>query len=542
MPPIIVSGFISNSNTYRNIENYINYGKKLIDIPINKIIFIEKEVYDEYFNDKSDSFTTFIFLKKEDIYLYEYYDQITNFEPNTTNPSKDTIDYMFIQCYKTEFIRMAIESTIEHNESNQFIWIDFGIYHIFGDNLELFNNLMLNLNSSYEYDLIRISGGIYFPPTEETIYTNICWCFLGGIFGGEKNKLLHFANLMKQKCIDIIATQNTITWEVNIWYLIYKEFPELFSIYIANHDATILQDYTYNVPPIIHPITFSIPIEKIVQYDNIDEFISKKTQILSNLIPGDMSTYIYNTEEEYYNEYQKSYFAITIKKAGWDCMRHYEILANGCIPYFINIEDCPINTLALLPKDLLIQANKLYKKFDILDHIDEYTILLNKLLTYTKKKLTTDKIATYILKTTHFLNVSKILYLSGDTSPDYLRCLTLHGFKTIFGSNCHDYPKIPHIYSDNTINYSDLYGKGITYTNLLSQCLHDDNMDIIVEDNIKNKYYDLIIYGSYHRGMPYYSLISQIYKPENIILMCGEDLHTCNYLPYKNNHIFIREY
>jgi hypothetical protein len=67
-------------------------------------------------------------------------------------------------------------------------------------------------------------------------------------------------------------------------------------------------------------------------------------------------------------------------------------------------------------------------------------------------------------------------------------------------------------------------------------------MDIIVEDNIKNKYYDLIIYGSYHRGMPYYSLISQIYKPENIILMCGEDLHTCNYLPYKNNHIFIREY
>lgn len=240
MPPTIVSGFISNCNTYRNVEKYINYGKKLIDIPINKIIFIEKEIYDEYFTDNLDSYTTFIFIKKEDIYLYKYYDHITNFKPNTTNIAKDTIDYMFIQCYKTEFIRMAIESNLY--DDNQFIWIDFGIYHIINDD-KLFNDLIMNLNLSYEYDLIRIAGGIYLPPTEETIYTNVCWCFLGGIFGGKKNTLLHFANLMKQKCIDIITAQNTITWEVNIWYLIYKEFPELFSIYIANHNSTMIQEY-----------------------------------------------------------------------------------------------------------------------------------------------------------------------------------------------------------------------------------------------------------------------------------------------------------
>jgi hypothetical protein len=58
-----------------------------------------------------------------------------------------------------------------------------------------------------------------------------------------------------------------------------------------------------------------------------------KTQILKP------QNEFYNTEEEYYNEYKKSYFAITTKKCGWDCMRHYEILANGCIPYFLNIEN-----------------------------------------------------------------------------------------------------------------------------------------------------------------------------------------------------------
>jgi len=190
----------------------------------------------------------------------------------------------------------------------------------------------------------------------------------------------------------------------------------------------------------LHPITFSIPKEKICEIDN------KKTKILSNLIPGEINTYIYNTEEEYYNEYKKSYFSITKKKGGWDCMRHYEILANGCIPYFINIEDCPKQTMFLLPKELFIQANKIYdrnfknKNINEIseEEINEYNILQKKLLDYTKNYLTSDKIVEYILKKTNFVNVSKILYLSSDTNPDYLRCLTLHGFKTLFGDNCHD--------------------------------------------------------------------------------------------------------
>ena len=244
MPPIIVSGFIANCNTYRNVEKYIIYGKKLINIPMNKIICIEKEIYDEYFSNISDPYTTFIFVKKEDIYLYKYYDQITHFEPITSTPNKDTIEYMFTQCYKTEFMRMAIQmDTLEDKENGQFIWIDFGINHLFHDNDELFNNAILNLNTSSEYDLIRIAGRQYTPPSDETIYRDVCWCFLGGIFGGEKNKLLAFADLMMEKCIDIITTKNTITWEVNIWYLIYKEFPELFSIYVTYHCPAMIELY-----------------------------------------------------------------------------------------------------------------------------------------------------------------------------------------------------------------------------------------------------------------------------------------------------------
>ncbi len=292
----------------------------------------------------------------------------------------------------------------------------------------------------------------------------------------------------------------------------------------------------------IHPITFSIPKKKICHTNNI------KLKVLSDLIPGDMTTYIYDTEEEYYNEYKSSYFAMTKKKCGWDCMRHYEILANGCIPYFIDIEECPINTLYLLPKELFIEGNTLYNdkfKNKNINEINEeeihaYNILQKKLLDYTKTKLTTDAIAKYILQKTNYENVSNILYLSGDIGADYLRCLTLHGFKTIFGDKCHDSPKVPHIYKIDGINIEK---NRFTITNLLDQTLHDNNLDSVICEHIKNKYYDIVIYGSYHRGMPYYDLVCEIYKPNEIILLCGEDIHCCNYNEFlnKGHHVFVRE-
>ena len=230
----------------------------------------------------------------------------------------------------------------------------------------------------------------------------------------------------------------------------------------------------------LYPITFSIASEKIIDY------IPIKKKIISSLIPGNQRTYIYETEEEYYEEYRSSWFATTTKKGGWDCLRHYEILANGCIPYFPNFEKCPINTMALFPKDLILFGNQLYKRFTkpegpSEEDIKDYNGLCKKLLEYMKNNLTTEKIAEYILKKSSLCEAKKILFLSSKLGPDYLRCLTLHGFKVLFGTECHDYPKIPHIYKCKDINYKKLYGKRMTYTNLLDSSLHNDSYDLLIE-------------------------------------------------------------
>jgi len=295
----------------------------------------------------------------------------------------------------------------------------------------------------------------------------------------------------------------------------------------------------------LFPITFSIPECKII--NPVD--IPIKTKFLSSIIPGNMATYTFANEQDYYNEYRVSMFATTTKKSGWDCMRHYEIIANGCVPYFPDLENCPVNTMALLPKYLLLEANGLYAKFTnspkyTQDLMDEYNALNRSLLDFLKTYLTTRAMASYILKCALGSKVSSVLFLSGNLFPDYLRCLTLHGFKELFGAKCHDYPRVSHMYQSENIDYTSLYGKGMTYSNTLAPELHDSAADTTIEEDIRNKKYDIVVYGSYHRGIPLYDLVSKAYRPDEVIMLCGEDIHECTHrdiILSRGHHLFIRE-
>lgn len=290
----------------------------------------------------------------------------------------------------------------------------------------------------------------------------------------------------------------------------------------------------------LHPITFSVPEEKI------PKTFAEKIRLISELIPGKIETYKYSTEKDYYEQYQESYFALTTKKGGWDCMRHYEIIMNGCLPTFPDIEKCPPKTMALLPKDLIHKSNELYKSSPDITSVkfqEEYNLLRGLFLNHLKENLTTEKMAEYVLEKSSAGSAKKILYLSGELTPDYLRCVTLHGFKKKFGKMCHDHPKVPHIYKEQTIDYGKLYGKGFTYTNLLDPSDRDDSLDLSLFDDIAHKKYDIVIYGSFHRGLPHYYYVLQFYKPSEIILLCGEDEHQCsyNFVLGNGHHAFVRE-
>lgn len=138
------------------------------------------------------------------------------------------------------------------------------------------------------------------------------------------------------------------------------------------------------------PISFSFPTSKLT--NNLNR---NKIKDYGHVIPGDKSTYIFKTEQEYYNDYNLSFFGVTMKKAGWDCMRHYEIVGNYCLPYFLNMEKCPKTILHNFPKELITRGMELANANEFNE--SEYYNILDEMFDITKTKLTTEYIGKYIL-------------------------------------------------------------------------------------------------------------------------------------------------
>lgn len=306
----------------------------------------------------------------------------------------------------------------------------------------------------------------------------------------------------------------------------------------------------------VYPITFPIPESKIID-DNDENNEHNKKRWLAFIRPDRPDTYIYNDEQSYYNDYRESLFGFTKKKQGWDCMRHYEILANGCIPLFRNLDQCPKNTMTHFPKQLVKEAMKELLSDELRESMmnnenyeqpedeivpmapftpEKYYKYRAKLLNHVRENLTTSAMVKYILNTIGYVENNKklnILFLSGLSGlarrPDYMRCLILQGFKELFKTNCCDYPCIEHLYSDYK-NIKSCYGKGITYSkNLertecrLSEWENYGDKDII--EKIEKGEYDLIVYGSLMRGLPFLDVVEKHYDPKKVVMICGEDRH-----------------
>ena len=135
---------------------------------------------------------------------------------------------------------MAIEENPFQTE--QFVWIDFGIFHMIRD--ELYFAVALKNLVRKHYKQVRIGScvDLYYPCTKD-VFREVLWYFAGSIFGGGKVQLLEFADTMKDFTTQLILEKHHIMWEINIWYILFHSNPQLFSCYRCNHNLSILENY-----------------------------------------------------------------------------------------------------------------------------------------------------------------------------------------------------------------------------------------------------------------------------------------------------------
>jgi hypothetical protein len=56
---------------------------------------------------------------------------------------------------------------------------------------------------------------------------------------------------------------------------------------------------------------------------------------------GASTSYAFADEAAYYADLRASRFGVTTKRGGWDCMRHYELAASGCVLCFRQLHAKP---------------------------------------------------------------------------------------------------------------------------------------------------------------------------------------------------------
>lgn len=270
---IIITAFITGTNVRedRSVNKYLELGKSLLNIPVIKIAFISTDILHSTngvsqtwkYGDKThrwchDSETNTYYIEFNMSDMYYYGADLSQFSVNTQRPDKDTAEYMMVQNYKPEWMRMGIlfdqEIIQSQHTQKQYIWVDFGIRHMFQSDDHLSHSLQQCLSNSAQRFQTAWSAGhpldaVHFaschpnPVEWLDVYRDIQWVFAGSVFGGMRSPMLRFAEEAKQECLRIIRERRALMWEVNVWILLKKKYPMLFSLYPCVHDASILYNY-----------------------------------------------------------------------------------------------------------------------------------------------------------------------------------------------------------------------------------------------------------------------------------------------------------
>jgi hypothetical protein len=320
------------------------------------------------------------------------------------------------------------------------------------------------------------------------------------------------------------------------------------------------------------PVAF-IPIGFAVHPDDILSCVPDKAAAFSAVDPANRSTYGYSfsTEALYRRNMAHSYYAMTMKKAGWDAMRHYEIIASGSVPYFSDLQDgCPDHTLPFLPKMLLTEGKRIADaarySYDSLNRTralifplfdaDAYGDTSCCLLQFARRYLTSVALAQYVLDVTHNAAAKKVLILfpgHPDRFYDYLTLALIHGMRTLKGvENVGYFPSdklLFELLAGDTpfreLNERQIWGLGYSWAHRLeyTQADHDferlgaEQQQTQVEASIRRRDWDVIIYGTIHRGMPLWDLVQQHYTDRRqLVFIDAEDFSLDDHAELEANY------
>ena len=496
LTPNLSQSHICLQGDFQNSEYYTKYRKEII-----------QEIFKDGNNDYWEMDNAVVYVK--DYLLHSKHS--VSLQPNDIVVHLRLADFIQIPCATSDILppQFYIEKLTKRNlQQNVYIVVDTITQQWERNYIQFFskwNPIVLQQSLSQDIALIRDCSTL--------IHSNSSLCWIVSFLSNKDHRILPYTP-------KTYMNQNQSLKKIS-------DSDELYYVAPLDHKEVFELDCTR---PSIFPLSFCIPDECVVAA------IPPKTCLLASLIPGDSSTYTFDrTKEKEYNEmYRSSRFAITKMKGGWDCLRHYEILMNGCIPLFENLHECPTNTLTTYPKWLNEEAQELYKTWsETEENIAKYTKLCSQFLEHTTTHCTTSSTANYFLsKIPNGDKVKHILLITCHHGVNYNRETLWIGLKRYIQSihgTAVEYEKMPFLYDDfDNDSPNRYYGSNcFTFPKRLEKDADYSMTEEEILSKIRNNFWDLIIYGKIGPdefcNFPYWETVTQHYNKNKLAFVFGGD-------------------
>jgi len=210
------------------------------------------------------------------------------------------------------------------------------------------------------------------------------------------------------------------------------------------------------------------------------------------------------------------------KKGGWDCFRHYEIIAAGTLPYFFDLQNCPNMTLHSFPKELVLRGMALtglpdaqtirhaYDSNQIatlqidpkLFNWTEYYSILQGVIRHSLKHCTYEGLGQYVLDELRpFLggDSPRILYMSHDYVGYQTGVLYAGLFNLLQGNFSATFEKVG-LHESWGGSVGALYGGGHSFAKTISPPGDVANRTLIQKRLVEN-FYNVVIFSAEGNGV-----------------------------------------
>ncbi len=231
----LVTALLRSRDAIEYHRDYFTLFRPLAESGINLVVFLSEQLVSQARSMFPD--IQFEPTALEDLESYKVATLTEGARLPEQHAAKDTKNYMGIINAKTELVLRAMRLP-DKPKTTHYGWIDFGISHITStpkECLAAFKAQCQKLSSP----LLAIPG--IWPLGFGNLDVQVIWRFCGGLFVGDRDSVRRFCLLSQDLFARTIKETGVVSWEVNTWARLERQYGWRPDWYQSDHNKTMLQ-------------------------------------------------------------------------------------------------------------------------------------------------------------------------------------------------------------------------------------------------------------------------------------------------------------